>query len=84
MSVGWLNEVIMARALYDRLRLDRGVVVKTTHAGAERQDNAAWRRMTPGQRLEIVETLRQMNHANYDPATTRLSRVYTIAQRAPR
>jgi hypothetical protein len=72
----------MARALFKSLRLDRSVVVRTTHAGAERQDQEAWRRLTPLQRLRMVETLRQMNHSDYDPATTLLSRVYTITQPA--
>jgi hypothetical protein len=75
-----LNSSDMARAYYNRLRLDRKVTAQSTHAEAEQRDRAAWRRMTPRQRLEIVETLRQLNHADYDPATTRLSRVYTVTQ----
>jgi hypothetical protein len=73
----------MTRTLFNRARLARSKVTRTTLAGAERQDNAAWRKMTPRQRLETVELLRQMNH-NYDPATARLPRVYTITQQASR
>lgn len=74
----------MARTYFDRLRLDKTSIGKATFAEAEQLDNAAFRRMTPFQRLEMVETLRQLNHADYDPDTTRLPRVYTITQPASR
>jgi hypothetical protein len=35
--------------------------------------------MTPVQRLQAVETMRQLNHPAYDPATARLQRFYTVA-----
>lgn len=74
----------MARTYFNRLRLDRTVLETASFAKAEKLDNAAFRRMTPRQRLEMVETLRQMNHAHYDPDTTLLPRIYTITQRASR
>jgi NADPH-dependent ferric siderophore reductase len=74
----------MARTLFDNLRLDRTALVKTSFAETEERDLAYWRRMTPRQRVEYVETLRQLNHADYDPDTSPFSRVYTITQQPSR
>ncbi len=47
---------------------------------ADRADRLIWARLSPRKRLEIVETLRQMNHAAYDPDTARLSRVRGVVK----
>ena len=70
----------MARALYESSRLDRQLQVFDGFAAAEARDRQDWLRMTPKKRLEIVELLRQMNHAGYDPASRGLPRLYTVAQ----
>ena len=45
----------------------------------ESDEKEFWQTKTPQQRLEAVELLRQLNYG-YDPATTRLQRVLTIAE----
>lgn len=45
----------------------------------ERQERQEWQAMTPVARLRAVETMRQLNHSGYDPATSRLQRLYTVA-----
>lgn len=70
----------MARALYKSARLDRKLSTFGDFAAADAQDRRDWLRMSPTKRLEIVELLRQMNCANYDPAARRLPRLYSVAQ----
>ena len=70
----------MARTLYQKARLNCKLSVFTGFDAAEAQDRRDWLRMSPTKRLEIVELLRQMNCANYDPAARRFPRVYTVAQ----
>jgi len=45
----------------------------------EKREQQEWRAMTPMARLRAVETMRQLNHSGYDPATSRLQRLYTVA-----
>lgn len=42
-------------------------------------DKEYWLSVTPQQRLEALEFLRQLNY-NYDPATSRLQRVFETAK----
>ena len=45
----------------------------------ESDEKEYWQTKTPQERLETVELLRQLNYG-YDPATTRLQRVLTVAE----
>lgn len=46
-------------------------------------DREYWASKTPAERLQALEYMRQVMY-DYDPNTTRLQRVFTIAQRAKR
>lgn len=70
----------MPRTLYKSAKLNRKLSTFSTFADAEAQDRRDWLRMSARKRLEIVEMLRQMNSADYDPAARRLPRFYTVAQ----
>ncbi|MBI5029651.1 MAG: hypothetical protein HZB51_03935 [Chloroflexi bacterium] len=61
-------------------RMDKTVFAVTTLFD-ESGDKQYWLSKTPLQRLEAVELMRQIIYG-YDPATTRLSRVFEITQRA--
>ena len=74
----------MARTLFERTRLKRTLVVARSFAEAEQQDLQMWARMSPWKRLEVVEFIRQANHANYDPDTGRLPRVLEVIKPPPR
>lgn len=50
---------------------------------AESADKAYWRSLTPQERLEALEWLRQSMYG-YDPTTIRLQRVFEIAEFPPR
>ncbi|MCP5558626.1 MAG: hypothetical protein H7A55_12815 [Verrucomicrobiaceae bacterium] len=50
-----------------------------SHDDREANERSEWRAMTPLQRLQAVETMRQLNHPKYDPAADRLQRFYTVA-----
>ena len=45
----------------------------------ESDEKAYWLAKTPQERLEALELMRQIVY-NYDPAATRLQRVFTITQ----
>ncbi|NKQ37075.1 MAG: hypothetical protein HF973_15855 [Chloroflexi bacterium] len=47
----------------------------------ESDEKAYWLAKTPQERLEALELMRQIVY-NYDPATTRLQRIFTITQRS--
>ncbi len=74
----------MARRLFNQTKLVRRITVARSFREAEAQDLAAWSAMSPRRRLEAVELWRQMNHANYDPDTARVDRVFEIVVPASR
>jgi hypothetical protein len=74
----------MTRRLFNQTRLVRRISLVRSFAEAEDEDQRAWRRMTPRQRLGAMELWRQMNHRNYDPDTARLSRVLEIVKPSSR
>ena len=74
----------MARRLFNETKLVRRFTVARSFGEAEAQDTKAWRAMSPQQRLAAVELWRQMNHADYDPDTARLPRVFEIVGPASR
>ena len=70
----------MARDLFNKRRTQRQIQVFSSFDASEKMDRRDWMRMSPRTRLETVELLRQMNHADYDPAARRLPRLYTVAK----
>lgn len=67
----------------DLPRLDRSAFSVSTFAEAEHDTRQYWHERTPEERLLALEQMRQVVYG-YDPATTRLQRVLTVVQRAPR
>ena len=66
--------------ILERQRLDRRQFeIADLHANQEN----GWLTRTPSERLEGLETLRQIWH-DYDPDTARLPRVYTLVERKRR
>jgi predicted Fe-S protein YdhL (DUF1289 family) len=60
-------------------RIQRVMTTFASHQHREASERSEWRAMTPLQRLQAVETMRQLNHPKYDPAADRLQRFYTVA-----
>jgi len=50
---------------------------------AESDEREYWLSRTPQERLEALETMRQIVYG-YDPSTARLQRLLEVAQREPR
>ncbi len=65
--------------MIDSLKVDRNSFTVTSLFD-ESDEKAYWLSKTPRERLEAMELMRQINYG-YDPATTRLQRVFEIAQR---
>ena len=59
------------------IRLDRSAFQIGTLGDDE--ERAFWRAMSPEQRLQALELMRQIIYG-YDPATTRLQRVLEVAE----
>jgi len=74
----------MARTLYRKARIVRRLSTFASFDEADAKDRSDWLRMSARKRLEIVEQLRQMNHAGYDPSARRLPRFYSVTQPASR
>ena len=68
----------MARRIYNETKLVRQITVARSFEAAEQADRRTWREMSALERLAAMELWRQMNHANYDPDTARLPRVFEI------
>ena len=66
----------------DSLRLDKTALVVTSLSD-ETEEKEYWGRQTPEERLRAVESMRQIVYG-YDPSTSRLQRVLTVAQLARR
>ena len=60
-------------------RLRRVISTFASYEQQEQTERREWRAMSPLERLCAVETMRQLNHPQYDPATHRLQRFYTVA-----
>jgi hypothetical protein len=60
-------------------KLDK-TAIQITSLFDESSDKKYWLSKTPLERLEAVELMRQIVYG-YDPATTRLQRVFEITQR---
>lgn len=72
----------MARTLFNKAKIARHLSAFASFDDAETKDRHDWQGMSAIKRLEIVEQLRQMNHADYDPAARRLPRLYTVVKSA--
>jgi hypothetical protein len=62
-------------------RLDKTVFSIVSLEEADNDEMEFWRSKTPYERLDALETLRQIFYG-YDPATTRLQRIFEITERA--
>jgi hypothetical protein len=63
-------------------RVKRTLCIFDSYEAIEKQEQSEWRAMSPVARLRAVETMRQLNHPGYDPATARLPRFYTVVEPA--
>jgi hypothetical protein len=66
----------------DQIRMDKSVVrTFASFEEADRADAEFWLALTPHQRWEHAELMRQLNHADYDPTTSRIPRPVAILER---
>lgn len=59
--------------------LDRSAFSVSSFDEAEKEDRAYWLSLTPEERLNALEKMRQINY-DYDPASDRIQRVIEIAE----
>jgi hypothetical protein len=69
-------------SMIETLRMDKTVLSVGT-LSEQGNDRGFWASKTPSERLQTVEFMRQVMYG-YNPATTRLQRVFTIAQQPRR
>jgi hypothetical protein len=62
----------------DAARLDR-TAFSVGSLDDDREEVAYWRAKSPEERMEALELMRQIIYG-YDPATTRLQRVFEVAE----
>jgi hypothetical protein len=62
----------------DMARLDRSAF-QIDALEEDSSEREYWRAKTPGERMEALELMRQIIYG-YDPATTRLQRVFEVAE----
>jgi hypothetical protein len=62
-------------------KLDKTAFSISTLEHNDEDEKSYWLSKTPYERLNAVETMRQIIYG-YDPATTRLQRVFEVTQRA--
>ena len=62
-------------------RMDKNAISIVSLEEADNEEVEYWLSKTPYERLDALETLRQIFYG-YDPATTRLQRVLEITERA--
>lgn len=70
----------MARTLFKNAKIDRSAFAIVNLADQDKLDAAYWQTQSPLKRLEALELQRQLNY-DYDPDTTRLSRVHFSTKR---
>jgi hypothetical protein len=63
------------------LALDRTAFSVTSLQGQEAEEKQYWCEKTPHERWQAVEAMRQIVYG-YNPASTRLQRVFEVAERA--
>jgi len=64
--------------MIDKLRMDK-TAFSIGSLEEQGDDREYWASKTPAERLETLEVMRQIMYG-YDPATTRLQRVFTISK----
>lgn len=62
----------------DSLRLDKSALTVTSLSDSS-EEKEYWRNKSPEERLRAIEQMRQIIYG-YDPLTSRLQRVLTVAQ----
>jgi hypothetical protein len=63
----------------DRFRVDRRAFSVVSLHEQDGEEKQYWRKKSPHERLEAVETTRQLLYG-YDPASTRLQRVLEVVR----
>jgi hypothetical protein len=71
-------EYIQAMKALDSLRLDKSSFTVTSLTD-DSEEKEYWSNRSPEERLQAIEQMRQIIYG-YDPVTSRLQRVFTIAQ----
>jgi hypothetical protein len=66
----------------DSFRLEKAALIVTALSD-ESEEKEYWRHKSPEERLQAIEQMRQIIYG-YDPFTSRLQRVLTIAQLSQR
>ena len=74
----FISEYIRIMKAVDSLRLDKSAFT-VTPLSDEAEEKEYWSRKSPEERLQAVESMRQVVYG-YDPFTSRLQRVLTVAQ----
>ena len=65
----------------NKFSVDRGAFSVVSLQEQDKEEKLYWHHKSPHERLEAVETTRQVLYG-YDPASTRLQRVLEITERA--
>jgi hypothetical protein len=65
----------------NKLRVDRSALSVTSLDAQDKEEKRYWQKKTPHERLEAMEMTRQIVYG-YDPATTRLQRVFEVIERS--
>ena len=60
-------------------KLEKTITAFESHEESKAAERAFWHSMTPLERLEAAELMRQINYG-YDPLTDRVQRVLTIIE----
>jgi len=64
----------------DTFKMDKATFsVLSSFEEADEADTTYWHSKSPQERLEALELMRQINYG-YDPTTSRLQRVFEVAQ----
>lgn len=72
--------ILFSMSAADSLKLNKAALTVVSLAD-QSDDREYWHAKSPYERLQAVETLRQLNYG-YRQSTTRLQRVLEVAQRA--
>jgi hypothetical protein len=65
----------------NKFEIDRNVLSVVSQEEQEKEEKSYWLNKKPEERLEALETTRQMIYG-YNPATTRLQRVLEVVTRS--
>ena len=82
MAARYVLEYSRIMKALDSFRLDKSALTITSLAD-ESEEKEYWRRKSPEERLQALEAMRQIIYG-YDPFSSRLQRVLTIAELSQR